>query len=130
MHHAELRSLFFHYAEQSRQFSSDLSTWRSAYGYFGRPEKKVVGSVWAPVVSLLDHWLRKNVASKCEEMEQDALKMYRTANHWSFIPAAAAADIERQSREFEKALTKLRTLREQAGNNVSVREELVHTPAF
>ena len=127
MHHSELRSLFSHYAEQSGQFSKALSTWRSVYGGFDMLRKK---SVWEKMTSFWEHWLRKSVASKCEELERDIFRAYRTAIQLSILPAATTAEIERQVGEFEKALIKLRTFQEQPGKSRSVYEELVHTPAF
>lgn len=126
MHNSDLRTLFRNYAEQSKTFSGELSTWRSAYGGFAMPQA-VGGSIWAQVSNLFDHWFSKNVASKCEEMELEAIKLYKTVMEKAFFPHDAAKDIERQSKEFDKALTKLRTLQE---NNRSAREELVHTHAL
>jgi|SRR5882672_5154812 len=130
MEHSELKSLFGRYEEQSKQFLSELSIWRSAYGGFRMPEKKGISSIWTQAEQVWDHWFRKNVASKCDAMERDALKVYRTVLQRSHLPHVLVADIERQSREFEKALAKLTALREQGVGNVKVREEFVHTVVY
>ena len=124
--HGELKSILIHGVEQSKEFSKVLSNWRSANGAFGMPEKRREG-VWGRVVSLIDHLPNKNVNVKCEEEEQHALKVYRAMLQFQFLPVALAKDLERQTREFEKSLAKLKTLREHAGSNRKNSAENWHT---
>ena len=118
--HHELRPLFANYAEQSRRFSNALSTWRSAYGGFAIPEKK---SAWS-LKSLLDIGLRRSVLIQCEEQEEETLKLYKSACRESFLPAATQADVQQQTREIERALSKVRLLRERPA---AIREVLVRS---
>jgi uncharacterized protein (TIGR02284 family) len=118
--HHELRPLFANYAEQSRRFSTALSTWRSAYGGFAIPQKK---SSWS-LKSLMDFGLRTSVLVQCEDQEEETLKLYKSACRESFLPAATQADVQQQAREFERALSKLRLLRERPA---AVREVLVRS---
>ena len=127
MRNDELRSLFRLYADQSQEFNRTLSFWRSAYGEFHLTKEKSYDDFWTQIASLLEHWLGKNLASKCEEMEHEALKAYAKVRQMPFIPVATASDIEHQSKAFDKSLAKLKNL---LGNNVRVREELVHTSAL
>jgi uncharacterized protein (TIGR02284 family) len=107
----ELKALFTYYADQSRSFSGSLSTWRAAYGGFGLAnESNGSFSLWAQLKDLLGIGVRNPVVL-CEEVEQDALKAYRTAVDNSKLPTATVADVQKQTREVEKALARLKTLK-------------------
>jgi uncharacterized protein (TIGR02284 family) len=108
----ELKALFNSYAEQSKSFSSNLSTWRAAYGGFGLSDNiERSGSVWEQLKSILALGHAKDPVRACEEVEQDALKAYRHAVANSFLPTPTVADVQRQTREVEKALARLRALK-------------------
>jgi uncharacterized protein (TIGR02284 family) len=109
--HHELKPLFTHYADQSRRFVSSLSTWRSAYGGLATMENNSAGP-WIQIRSLLDFGLRKNMLVQCEELEQDMVRLYKSTINQSFLPIATEADVQGQVRDFEKALSKIRLLRE------------------
>jgi uncharacterized protein (TIGR02284 family) len=109
---SELRPLFTHYADQSRHFVSSLSTWRSVYGL--ATSEKGAGSFgpWSQVRSLLTLGFRQNMLAQCEDLEQEMIRMYGSAISMSFMPPATLTDVQRQVREFERALAKIRLLRE------------------
>jgi uncharacterized protein (TIGR02284 family) len=123
--HHELRPLFANYAEQSRRFITALSTWRSAYGGFTVAEQKESwAGPWSQMKSLLDFGLRRSVLVQCEAQEEEISKLYKSAIRTPLMPAATLTDIQHQSREFEKALSKLRLLRERPA---AAREVLVRS---
>ena len=108
----ELKALFNSYAEQSKSFSSNLSTWRAAYGGFGLSDgTDRNGSVWDQLKSLLTIGRAKNPVRQCEEVEQAALKAYKSAVTKSLLPTATVADVQKQTREVEKALARLQALK-------------------
>jgi uncharacterized protein (TIGR02284 family) len=104
----KLKALFNSLAEQSRHFSGTLATWRAAYGGFGLPEQRP-RTIWGEFKSLLTR--TRNPLHLCEEVEQDTLKAYKTAVTNSLLPTATVADVQRQTREVEKALAKLQALK-------------------
>jgi uncharacterized protein (TIGR02284 family) len=110
----EVRTLFRQFADQSKRFANGLSTWRAAYGGFGVADKKSSASAWSQVRYLLGLKLGKNMISDCEELEQDAIKTYKAVIAMAFMPPATVADLQNQIGEFEKALSKLRSVREQS----------------
>jgi uncharacterized protein (TIGR02284 family) len=108
----ELKALFNSYAEQSKSFSSNLATWRAAYGGFGLSDNTDRnGSVWEQLKSMLGLGRAKNPVRACEEVELDALKAYRSAVANSVLPTATVADVQKQTSEVEKALARLRALK-------------------
>jgi uncharacterized protein (TIGR02284 family) len=107
----ELKALFNSHAEQSKSFSGNLATWRAAYGGIGLPQESNPGrSLWEQLKSLLTIG-RTNPVQLCEKVEQDVLKAYRSAVENSLLPTATVADVQRQTREVERALEKLRALK-------------------
>jgi uncharacterized protein (TIGR02284 family) len=118
---AELRALFTQYADQSRRFINNLSTWRSAYGGFSTMHSTTdsIGT-WAQIRSLLDLGLRKNVLLQCEHLEHDILRIYKSAICMSCLPAPTSADVRQQYRELETALTKVHVLRERPASTREV----------
>jgi uncharacterized protein (TIGR02284 family) len=109
----ELKALFTHYAEQSRSFSGSLATWRAAYGGFGfREEKNGHVSAWTQLRALLNIGRANKPVALCEEVEEDALRAYRMAVDNSWLPAATITDVQKQTREVEKALATLRMLKD------------------
>ena len=112
-HRHEAKLLLLQFADQSRRFASGLSTWRAAYGGFGVADRKSGVSTWSQVRSLFGLNSGKHVITECEEMEQDAIKIYRAAVGMTFIPSATVVDIQKQLADLEKSLSKLRAAREQ-----------------
>jgi uncharacterized protein (TIGR02284 family) len=119
----EVKTMFHHYSDQSKRFASGLSTWRAAYGGFGVADKKPGPSPWSQVRYLLGLNFGKNMITECEELEQEAIKIYKTAISMAFMPQATVSDIEKQIGEFQRALSKLRSIRDQS----AVLEGLVAT---
>jgi uncharacterized protein (TIGR02284 family) len=111
----EVKTMFSHFADQSKRFASGLSTWRAAYGGFGVADKKPASSPWSQVRYLLGLNSGKNMITECEELEQEAIKIYKAAITMAFMPQATVTDIEKQIGEFQRALSKLRSIRDQSG---------------
>jgi uncharacterized protein (TIGR02284 family) len=109
----EVKSVFRHFADQARQFASNLSTWRAAYGGFAVSQKKSSAGTWAQVRHLLGLNSGKNIITECEELEREAIKMYKATIAMAFMPPATTADMQTQVREFEKSLSKLRSIKDQ-----------------
>jgi uncharacterized protein (TIGR02284 family) len=109
----ELKALFNHYAEQSRSFSGSLSTWRAAYGGFGyREERSGSFNVWTQLKSLLNIGGARNPVVLCQQVEEDALRAYRTAIENSLLPTATVVDVQKQTRELERVIAKLQSIAE------------------
>jgi uncharacterized protein (TIGR02284 family) len=107
----ELKALFNYYAEQSRSFSGSLATWRAAYGGFGLPqENNGAPGIWAQLKSLLNIGGARNPVVLCQAVELEALRAYKTAVDNSLLPTATVADVQKQTREVERAIARLRTI--------------------
>jgi uncharacterized protein (TIGR02284 family) len=113
----ELSTMLHQLAEQAKRFSRGLSTWRSAYGGFGVTDQTASSGAWFHVRALLGLSGGKDVISKCEELEQEAVRIYKSAVAKAFMPPATMTDVQEHCREFEKALSRLRSFREPSGVN-------------
>lgn len=111
--HEDIKSLCTRYIDQSKQFASNLSTWRSAYGGFTKLDGQS-GSKggWRQVRSLFGFSSEKSLINRCEQLEQETLKMYKSV--MQLIPAATVADLRLQTKELEKALKRLQEQGERA----------------
>jgi uncharacterized protein (TIGR02284 family) len=121
----ELKTLFLEFADQSKRFVGGLSTWRAAYGGFGVADKKVGTSAWSELKFLLGLNSAKKMIADCQQLEQDAIRIYRSTLSMAFLPAAAVADIQKQMGELEKSRSKLRSIEDRS----MVGETLITTNA-
>jgi hypothetical protein len=108
----EMRSLFLTFAEQSEGFSSDLTRWVKAYGATPAPAKKTAAvAAWEKLKNILMLDPAENLSATSGAIEEDTLKVYRTALTFSFLPGAAIRDVRDHVSQFEKARARFLSMR-------------------
>jgi uncharacterized protein (TIGR02284 family) len=108
-----LKIIFMNYAFQAQQLNADLKRWINAYG---APAAQSAGgnfsAMWSKLRELFSFGTENAVFSLCEELEEEALKNYKTALVLSFLPAAALKDVEKQFKEIQKIKDNLRSMKQ------------------
>jgi rubrerythrin len=100
----EMKTLFSGLAEQSEGFASDLTRWVKAYGATPAPAKKTAAvAAWEKLKNILMIDGSENLSAISGAMEEDTLKVYRTALTLSFLPGAAIRDVREHVNQFERA---------------------------
>ncbi len=100
----EMKTLFANLAEQSEGFAADLTRWVKAYGATPAPVKKTAAVVaWEKLKNILMLDALENLPATSGVMEEDTLKVYRTALTLSFLPGAAIRDVREHVNQFERA---------------------------
>lgn len=100
----EMKTLFSSLAEQSESFASDLTRWVKAYGATPAPVKKTAAVVaWEKLKNMLMLNVSEHLPASSGAIEEDTLKVYRTALTFSFLPGAAIRDVRDHISHFEKA---------------------------
>lgn len=108
-----LKIVFMNYAYQAQQLNADLKRWISAYGVQTVYNTDSTLSVaWDKIRSLFNFNSENGVFNACEELEEEALKKYRTALVLSFLPEAALKDVERQFKEIQKIKDNLKSMKQ------------------
>ncbi len=98
-----LKIVFMNYAFQAQQLNADLKRWIMAYGVQTiKSNNSFFVSTWTKFKDLLTFGGDNSVFSSCEQLEEEALKNYKTALILSFLPDAAIKDVEKQFREIQK----------------------------
>jgi uncharacterized protein (TIGR02284 family) len=108
----EMQSLFVNFAEQSEGFVSDLTRWVKAYGATPAPVKRTAAVVaWEKLKNILTLNTHENLPASSGVMEEDTLKVYRTALALSFLPGAAIRDVREHVHQFERARKRFMNVR-------------------
>ena len=108
-----LKIVFMNYAFQAQQLNADLKRWIMAYGIQTvKNSDSFLSMGWTKVKDMFSFNTENGVFSACEELEEEALKNYRTALILSFLPEAALKDVERQIREIQKIKDNLRNMKQ------------------
>lgn len=108
-----LKIVFMNYAFQAQQLNADLKRWITAYGVQTmQNSESIFNTAWAKLKDMLSFNTENGVFSACEEIEEEALKNYRTTLILSFLPDAVLKDIERQFREIQKIKDNLRNMKQ------------------
>lgn len=108
-----LKIVFMNYAFQAQQLNADLKRWVMAYGIQTmKNSDSFLGTSWSKVKELFSLNTENAVFTACEEVEEEALKSYRTALILSFLPDAALRDVERQFREIQKIKDNLKNMKQ------------------
>lgn len=108
-----LKIVFMNYAFQAQQLNADLKRWVVAYGIQTiKNSDSFFSARWSRVKDMFSFNTENGVFSACEELEEEALKNYRTALILSFLPDAALKDVERQFREIQKIKDNLRNMKQ------------------
>lgn len=108
-----LKIVFMNYAYQAQQLNADLRRWILAYGVQTiQNGESMFTSAFDKIRGFFTFNSQDGVFSACEELEEEALKKYRTALILSFLPDAALKDVERQFREIQKIKDNLRSMKE------------------
>lgn len=98
-----LKIVFMNYAFQAQQLNADLKRWINAYGVRTmQTSEGMLSATWAKMKDFFSFNSESGVFASCEELEEEALKKYRTALVLSFLPEAALKDVEKQFREIQK----------------------------
>lgn len=98
-----LKIVFMNYAYQAQQLNVDLKRWITAYGvHTTQNNESTLSTTWGKIRDFFSFNSENGVFSSCEELEEEALKKYRTALVLSFLPDAALKDVERQFKEIQK----------------------------
>lgn len=110
----DVRAFCKRHVDQTKQFVSNLSTWRSAYGGYAKINDQTSSTgTWQQVRSLFGFSSGRAMIVRCEQLDRDTLKMYKSAI--PCMPAAGVADLQMQAKELEKALKRLQMLESGAG---------------
>jgi hypothetical protein len=118
-----LKSRFHTYAEQSENYSSDLTRWVKAYGATPAPAKKTLAvQAWEKLKTMLMIDAIENLPATSGAIEEDTLKVYRTALALSFLPGAAIGDIRMHVTSFEKARNSFRIMGMRTESNTPARQ--------
>jgi hypothetical protein len=126
---AELQLLCRRHCEQSKRFIHSLSTWRAAFGGFRTSGKEATaGTTWSRWKDLLDLALGKSTINRCELMEKEVLKGYKSAGALPFMPRTTVDEIELQAKDFEKALLHLKMLNERTHWAGRATSSTAHSP--
>lgn len=108
-----LKIVFMNYAYQAQQLNADLKRWIMAYGVQSmQSNESAFGYGWNKVKEMFTWITESSVFSACEQLEEEALKNYKTALILSFLPEAAIKDVERQFKEIQKIKDNLRNMKE------------------
>lgn len=108
-----LKIIFMNYAFQAQQLNADLKRWISAYGvHTEQANEGYFTAMWSKVCELFTFRAEDAVFSSCEQLEDEALKNYKTAMILSFLPAAAIKDVEKQFKEIQKIKDNLRNMKQ------------------
>lgn len=108
-----LKIVFMNYAFQAQQINADLRRWVTAYGVQTiQHSDSVLTAAWDKIRGFFSFNSENGVFSACEELEEEALKKYRTALVLSFLPDAALKDVERQFKEIQKIKDNLRHMKQ------------------
>lgn len=100
----ELKALMLGCAEQSQNYSNDLIRWVKAYGASPAPQKKsVAATAWERLKEILLMDDTETLPVTSGAIENDTLKVYKTALGLSFLPGTAIKDIRKHISDFEKA---------------------------
>lgn len=115
---AEMKALFAKLAEQSEGFAGDLTRWVKAYGATPAPVKKSAAVMaWEKLKNIL--MLDENLQATSGAIEEDTLKVYRTALTLSFLPGAAIRDVRDHVAQFERARKRFMNLHPGVFQNTS-----------
>lgn len=108
-----LKIVFMNYAFQAQQLNADLKRWIMAYGVQTMQSSDgIFTQAWEKVKDLFSLNSENGIFSACEQLEEEALKNYRTALFLSFLPDAALKDVERQFREIQKIKDNLASMKQ------------------
>jgi uncharacterized protein (TIGR02284 family) len=108
-----LKIVFMNYAFQAQQLNADLKRWIMAYGVQTMESSdSIFSAAWEKIKDIFSFNTENGVFSACEQLEEEALKNYRTALILSFLPEAALKDVERQIREIQKIKDNLRSMKQ------------------
>lgn len=108
-----LKIVFMNYAFQAQQLNADLKRWVMAYQIqTTKNNDNFLSMGWAKIKDLFSFSTENGVFSACEELEEEALKNYRTALILSFLPDAALKDVEKQFKEIQKIKDNLSSMKQ------------------
>ena len=108
-----LKIIFMNYAFQAQQLNADLKRWISAYGVqTAYANEGYFTAMWSKVRDMFTFGAEDAVFSSCEQLEDEALKNYKTAMILSFLPEAALKDVEKQFKEIQKIKDNLRSMKQ------------------
>lgn len=108
-----LKIVFMNYAFQAQQLNADLKRWILAYGIQTMKNSDSILSIsWSKFKALFNFSTENGVFSACEQLEEEALKNYKTALILSFLPEAALKDVERQFKEIQKIKDNLKSMKQ------------------
>lgn len=108
-----LKIVFMNYAFQAQQLNTDLRRWIMAYGVQTMQNSdSIFNAAWEKVKDIFSFNTENGIFSACEQLEEDALKNYRTALILRFLPDAALKDVERQFREIQKIKDNLKNMKQ------------------
>jgi uncharacterized protein (TIGR02284 family) len=100
----ELKALMLECAEQSQSYSDDLIRWVKAYGATPAPLKKTIATTaWDKLKELLMMDTAETLPVTSGAIEEETLKVYKTALSLSFLPGTAIKDIRKHVSDFEKS---------------------------
>ena len=96
----ELKAMMLACAEQSQSYSNDLIRWVKAYGASPAPIRRSAAVIaWEKLKQILLFEDAENISA----IENDTLKVYKTALGLTFLPGTAIKDIRQHISDIERA---------------------------
>jgi uncharacterized protein (TIGR02284 family) len=109
-----VKLFFMRQAVQSQGYVNLLNRWVMAYG--GVPTagsgEPMLMETWSRIMDSLTSDSRNILLNRCEILEQEMVKIYRTVLALSILPAPAWRDVQKQADELEEGLSALKKLNE------------------
>ena len=112
-HDSDVKSLCMAYADQSQNFTEDLTRWVRAFGSTPAPARKssLATQAWERMKDMLTD---EHASATSGAIERDTLKVYKTALALSFMPTTVANDVRKHVRDLERARDLFDVLRTEA----------------
>lgn len=108
-----LKIVFMNYAFQAQQLNTDLKRWISAFGIHTlQNNDSIINTTWSKFKDLITFGTESSIFKACEQLEDEALKNYKTALILSFLPDAALKDVEKQIKEIQKIKDNLQSMKQ------------------
>lgn len=108
----EMKLLFMRYAVQAQGFINLLNRWIMEYG--GMPasgeEETNLMVTWNRIKDTLTSDTRNILLSRCESLEQEVLRIYKTVLTLTILPTGAIRDVKNQAEELAEACRIMREL--------------------
>ena len=101
----EMKLLFMHYAVQAQGFMNLLNRWIMEYGGIPASELEETNlmATWNRIKDTLTSDAQNILLNRCEALELEALRIYKTIVALTILPSPALRDVQNQADELSEA---------------------------